>query len=161
MHIDHVGPDGWQRVRTLRLRALADAPDAFWMTLQEERAKDGSRWLRQLARRDAATFIAHEDGRDAGLAVGAPHHEHAGDAGLYAVWVAPEARGRRVGELLISAVIDWARSAGYQRLRLDVGDSNEPAVRLYARHGFRPTGTRSRFPPPRDHITEHERALDL
>ena len=161
MDIDHVGLADWERVRTLRLRALADAPDAFWTTLEEERAKDPAGWLRQLARRDAATFIAHEDDRDTGLAVGAPHHEHAGDAGLYAVWVVPEARGRRVGELLIEAVVDWARSAGYQRLRLDVGDSNEPALRLYGRYGFQPTGTTSHFPPPRDHITEHERALDL
>lgn len=51
--------------------------------------------------------------------------------------------------------------AGHQAPRLDVRDTNEPAIRLYARMGFVPTGTVSAFRPPRAHVTEHERMLEL
>ncbi len=77
------------------------------------------------------------------------------------MWVAPEARGAGVGLALAQAVTEWARGAGFATLRLDVADANEPAVRLYARAGFAPTGAVGALPPPRAHITEHERALDL
>ena len=62
---------------------------------------------------------------------------------------------------LIEALIDWARTAGHDRLLLDVADTNLPAVRLYERMGFEPTGAVGSLPPPREHIREHGRALDL
>jgi hypothetical protein len=46
-------------------------------------------------------------------------------------------------------------------VRLEVGDTNAYAVRLYERAGFVPTGVTASLPPPRAHITEHERILDL
>jgi GNAT superfamily N-acetyltransferase len=141
--------------------ALRDSPDAFWVTAEEEAATTAIEWRRRLERPDAATFAAHVDGVDVGLAVGARHHEHDGDAGLYAMWVAPEARGIGVAQALISEVIKWARAAGYRTLRLDVGDANAHAVRLYEGIGFKPTGLTSAFPHPREHISEHERVLDL
>lgn len=55
----------------------------------------------------------------------------------------------------------WARSAGYARLRLDVSDTNLAAIATYSALGFAPTGRRGTLPPPRDHITEREMALDL
>jgi GNAT superfamily N-acetyltransferase len=159
--IERIGPDGFERVRAVRLRALRDAPDAFWVTADEEAATTDEEWRERLARADAATFVATRDGRDIGLAVGARHHIHPADAGLYAMWVAPEARGEGAGLALVRAVTEWAHGAGFATLRLDVGDANEPAVRLYARAGFVPTGVVGALPPPRAHITEHERALDL
>jgi GNAT superfamily N-acetyltransferase len=159
--IDRIRPDAWRRARAVRLRALHDAPDAFWVTADEESATTAAQWRRRLASPDAATFVASRDGVDVGLVVGARHREHDGDAGLYSMWVAPEARGHGVAAALIVAVIDWARVAGYRSLRLDVGDWNADAVRLYARMGFEPTGTVAAFPAPRNHITEHERAFDL
>jgi GNAT superfamily N-acetyltransferase len=52
---------------------------------------------------------------------------------------APEHRARGVGHLLLEAVLTWAR-AGAQGVALDVTRSDNPAVRLYARAGFRPAG---------------------
>jgi GNAT superfamily N-acetyltransferase len=159
--VEVCGPRAWQRVRAVRLRALADAPEAFWVTVDEERATPIATWHERLTRTDAVSLLGVVDGADVGLAVGAPHHDDPLDAGLYAVWVAPEARGHGVGEALIAAVVDWATRAGHRRLRLDVGDRNAPAIALYARLGFTPTGGVGRMPPPRDHITEHERARPL
>lgn len=159
--IERVDADAWARARGVRLRALRDAPDAFWSTTEGEARLAVSVWRRRLARPDAATFLAVRDGRDVGLAIGARHHAHPRDAGLYSVWVAPEVRGSGLADQLVMAVVDWARAAGHPRIRLDVADDNLRAVGLYARLGFTPTGAVSRFPPPRDHVVEHERVLDL
>jgi len=159
--VERVGAEDWQRVRALRLRTLDDAPDAFWVTAQEEAATSSAEWRRRLLRSDNATFVAHDNGVDVGLAVGAPHYEDEGDAGLYGLWVAPEARGRGVGHALVQSVVMWAGAAGYPCVRLEVGDQNTPAVALYERAGFRPSGRRSAFRAPRDHLTEHERRLEL
>ena len=85
----------------------------------------------------------------------------AGVAGLFAMWVAPEARGQGAGDLLVQAVVDWAAAAGFQRVVLEVGNNNLTAIALYQRHGFEPTGLTAALPEPRSHIREHELARQL
>lgn len=51
--------------------------------------------------------------------------------------VAPEARGRGIGEALVRACVDRARSSGRKRVRLDTRTSMTSAQRLYERLGFR------------------------
>lgn len=159
--VEPIGAAQWARARTTRLRALRDTPDAFSSTAAQESTLPEHDWRARLERTDAVTLLAVVGGVDVGMVVGAPHHEQPADAGLYAMWVAPEARGQGVGDALITAVADWARTAGYPRLRLDVADANARAVRLYERMGFAPTGVTTRFPAPRSHIVEHERVLEL
>ena len=159
--IQRMGPGDAARVRAVRLRALRDAPDAYWTTADEEAQTTLDEWRDRLTRPDRATFVATLNGTDVGLVVGEPHYEDVADAGLYSMWVAPEVRGQGVGERLIHAVIGWARSEGYRCLRLEVADANPPAVALYERMGFTPTGRVDHLPPPREHITEHERVLRL
>jgi ribosomal protein S18 acetylase RimI-like enzyme len=77
------------------------------------------------------------------------------------MWVAPEARGQGVGEALIEAGAGWARSQGFKQLALDVIDDNEPAIALYQRKGFKPTGESNAFPPPREHIVEIRMVISL
>lgn len=161
VHIQRLHADHWARGRDLRLRALRHAPDAFWATADDEAALSPAQWRARLERTDAATVVAVVAGTDAGLAAGAPHHDDPCDAGLYAMWVDPSFRGRGIGDALVAAVVAWARAAGHRRLRLEVADHNTSAVRLYERAGFVATGAHGRLPPPRDHITEHERALVL
>jgi GNAT superfamily N-acetyltransferase len=159
--IERAGPDDWERVRAVRLTALADAPDAFTTTLAEDSARPLQAWRQRLENIDAATFLATLDGRDVGCVVGAPYDGQPGDAGLFAMWVAPGARGHRIAGRLVDAVVAWARGRGCRRVLLGVGDYNLAAIRLYESKGFLPTGVHSTLPPPREHVTEHERALEL
>lgn len=53
------------------------------------------------------------------------------------MYVAPQYHGRGVGYALADALIKAARQAGYQRMRLDTGDKQVEAHRLYHRLGFR------------------------
>ena len=51
--------------------------------------------------------------------------------------VAEAFRGRGVGGALLEALLERARAEGFGALSLSVEDGNDPAARLYERHGFR------------------------
>lgn len=59
------------------------------------------------------------------------------------IFVAPAARGRGVGGLLLDAVEAEARARGLARVRLDVIDANPRARALYDRRGFQAVGGQS------------------
>ena len=159
-------PADWARMRALRLRALGDAPDAFYVTLAEEREKPDAYWRERLEKPEVRTLCAELRGeggawRDVGLAVVAPTSDDPSVAGLYSVWVAPDARGHGVGAALVAAAFEHAKAAGARRVVLDVGVANGPARRLYERAGFRATGRVFALKPPRDHIIENELAIEV
>ena len=52
------------------------------------------------------------------------------------VYVVPEARGRGLSRLLMSALIDLARELGYTCLQLETGDVQPEAVGLYESSGW-------------------------
>ncbi|MBA2665661.1 MAG: GNAT family N-acetyltransferase [Trueperaceae bacterium] len=147
------------RLRAIRLRALADAPDAFGSTFEVAERKGPEDWETQVER--LPTFVWREGDTDLGMVRGAPHDGDADAGYLISMWVAPEARGRGVGAALVGEVIAWARGRGLRRLVLDVGAHNEPARRLYERLGFAATGATGALPPPRDRLRELEMTIDL
>ncbi|MFT6181593.1 MAG: GNAT superfamily N-acetyltransferase [Akkermansiaceae bacterium] len=149
----------WQRVRKIRLRALAETPDAFGAVFATEEKSPDQVWQNRLKSEVAATFVAtSNNGDDIGLITTAPYDEQ---VGLYSMWVAPEARKQGVAGLLVDAVITWATSHGFKKLLLDVGDDNRAAIALYASKGFTPTGVTGTLPPPREQIHEHQQVLRL
>jgi ribosomal protein S18 acetylase RimI-like enzyme len=133
-------------LRDLRLRALRDAPDAFTVTYEEGLALPDAywtEWATELAEGGASFGLAAKhDGRWIGMAVGDPHRDHPGEAGLFAMWVDPAARGAGVARALVEGVVAWARSAGFPAIWLRVTVSNDAAVRLYTRCGFTDEGRR-------------------
>jgi ribosomal-protein-alanine N-acetyltransferase len=54
-------------------------------------------------------------------------------------------RRQGVGERLLLAVLDLARSRGAHEATLEVRPSNMPARRLYEKYGFKVVGTRTRY----------------
>lgn len=156
MKIAVLTPDDWQMLREVRLKALADCPDAFTSTLAEETGKTEADWRGQLASPDWRTFVAFVDGEPSGM-VRAGTLE--GRKGIFAMWVDPQHRGKAVGDTLLHSAIGWAKANGAASVYLEVADSNASAIKLYERHGFLPTGNLSSLPPPRTHIKEHERLL--
>jgi GNAT superfamily N-acetyltransferase len=144
----------WQVLRSVRLQALADAPDAFATTLGEAMAFSDDRW-RERARGTATSrmFLAFVDDRAMGIA--GLFDEEDGSAQLISVWVLPEQRGKGVAHGLTTAVMRFAAAAGMQRMTVWFTDGNSPAKTLYERLGFRATGRHQRM-PARASIEEHE-----
>ena len=160
--VRRAGPHDWRRIRDVRLRSLRDSPDAFGTTLAQDEARSDADWRTRAGNESVAQFLATtQEGSSIGIAVGAPYTDCDDAAGLFAMWVAPEARGQKVGTALVDAVVTWARSEKYKRIILDVGDQNIAAISLYQSCGFIPTGKTSTLPPPRQHIPEHQRSLDF
>jgi ribosomal protein S18 acetylase RimI-like enzyme len=131
-------------LRALRLRALADAPDAFATVAEDEAGRSESDW-EQLARdseaADSGIVYAAIDGeRWLGMAAGRWHDRDAGIAHLWGMWVAPELRRHGVGERLVDAVRSWVSARGGRCLRLGVITGDGDATPFYERLGFVRTG---------------------
>ncbi|MEU6340377.1 GNAT family N-acetyltransferase [Streptomyces sp. NPDC046977] len=129
-------PQDWRLWRGLRLAALADAPHAFGSRLADWQGTGDreERWRDRLAL-SGTHLAAVRDGVPCGMASGV-RGEHPGTTELISMWVARDARGHGVGDLLIRAVETWAAGTGAALLTLAVADGNEPAAALYRRNGF-------------------------
>jgi GNAT superfamily N-acetyltransferase len=159
MRIVQLAAEDSERLRALRLQALRDDPDAFASTLEEAIRRSLSDWEQQIS--SVTTFVAVEEGFDVGMVRAAHDSGDRGAAWLISMWVMPGFRRRGIGDHLVKALIRWARSQGLSRILLDVGDRNRAAIALYEQNGFRANGKVGTLPPPRDHITEHQRVLVL
>jgi ribosomal protein S18 acetylase RimI-like enzyme len=137
----------WQALRQLRLRALADAPDAFASTLEEEAAFPAEVWRQRAEGGPAsANFIAREGGVDVGLAAVFAEPDVPGRMHLVSMWVDPRYRRRGVARALVDQAVRWAAACRAREVVLWVADQNTAARRLYERLGFRPTGERQPLP---------------
>jgi ribosomal protein S18 acetylase RimI-like enzyme len=130
-------------LRDVRLRALRDAPAAFGSTLAREERYEPAKWERWAAEaasgEQQAIFVAEPA---AGMASGVIDDEDPALAHLYAMWVAPDARGTGTGKALLEAVVAWATERGAERLTTSVTDGNAVAAGLYTAAGFADTGRR-------------------
>ena len=86
---------------------------------------------------DPLAFLLVEG--DAGFLLG---RAVAGEAELLTVAVAPEARGRGLGQRLVSRFLYQARLRGAEAAFLEVAENNSPARAVYARAGFSESGRR-------------------
>jgi GNAT superfamily N-acetyltransferase len=127
--------DDWAIWREVRLRSLADAPEAFGSKLADWQGLNDreDRW-RTRFENVAFNSVALVDGSVVATAGGM--HRGADMAELISMWVEPDVRGTGVGEALIAAVIDWATSASFERVVLAVRRGNHRAIALYVRAGF-------------------------
>src|SRR5688572_3413992 len=116
--------------REFRLRALADAPDAFGDSYALAIARPPERWRDHVAKTSAGIdnvlMVAADAATDAWLGMTGCFVEDptGGSAMVVSVWVAPEARRRQLARRLIDAVVAWARERKIGRLRLWVTETN-------------------------------------
>lgn len=148
MRITRLTEEDWPTLRQVRLRALADAPAAFWASYADEAAYGERQW-RSFARA-AAWFVAVDGETVSGLAAGLARAEAPGVPEVISMWVAPEQRRRGVAAALLDAVTDWAASTGARTVALWVTEGNTPAQRLYEGHGFSLSGETA--PVPRNPV---------
>lgn len=95
-----------------------------------------------------------------------PSIDHASIVGFAGLWLMideshittianhPEYRGRHIGELLLSSLIDISFHIGARAVSLEVRVSNSIAQNLYRKYGFKEAGIRRRY-----YSDNHEDAL--
>lgn len=81
-------------------------------------------------------------------------------ARLYSIAVAEGARGRGLGERLLQAAEAVSRRHGSRRMRLEVRQDNDAAMRLYERRGYRRFGAYRGFYEDGADAWRYEKALD-
>ena len=136
--------DEWREYRELRLRALADSPDAFTTTLAQAQARDDADWSSQVARGahspSEIALVADSDSRLVGLAWSGIDTSDPHRAWLTQMWVDPNLRGLGTGRQLLGAVVRWAVGVDARLIVLSVTCGDTSARRLYTRSGFEPMG---------------------
>ena len=147
----------WSEWRSLRRRALSEAPDAFGATVAEWSGEGDTeqRWRRRLDE-VPVNLVAYDAGRPVGMvSVTAVEQD---EMKVISMWVAPEARGSGVGEVLVRAAVAHAAAAAAKRVALNVRAGNARAYALYRRVGFVEVGwpTSPYTPHPK-----HRMVLDI
>jgi len=149
--ITPITADTFPAWRTLRLRALKEHPDAFGASWD---------WYSGLSEAETlAHFTSRQDSRNQVWGAFSTDGDLLGTVGLFCdsgakmehrahIWgmyVAPEARGKRIGERLIAEAIAFARTiGGVLQIHLAVTSHNASARRLYERMGFTTYGREPR-----------------
>lgn len=158
-----VRADDWQRLKELRLKALADpvAAVAFLEQYEEAVAYPDSVWRRRAAdgegHGDRATLVGEADD---GLLCGKLTVLVEGDrTQLVGVYMRPEHRGTGLAAQLFEAAVEWSWAcSAVERVRLYVHEDNHRAEAFYRRRGFRRTG-RIDTDPRASAFTAHEMEL--
>jgi GNAT superfamily N-acetyltransferase len=141
-------PGDWKVLRAVRMRALADSPEAFLDTVEQASSFPESLWRARATPNGSQACFLREDG------AGMVSCFVAGDPStvfLVAMWLAPDLRGTGVARELVDRVVGWARERDAARVALSVEPGNDRAARLYEKCGFAETADPPPFPyEPRD-----------
>jgi GNAT superfamily N-acetyltransferase len=130
-----------ERLRAIRLQAIADSPSAFGSTLADTEAVSIVDWEARAsvnaAGEAAIMYVAEDEGSWVGLAGGVFDPEASAKIVIvFSMWVNPTHRRQHIGRELVQRVIAWARVRHAERIELWVTKDNEPAEALYADCGF-------------------------
>ncbi len=129
-------------IREIQEDELGRWVDAMRAALDEADTVEGYLdWKRQS--RETAWFLASEDGRDMGAAIGIGGWHAPDGVARGEVRVVPEARGRGVGSALLDTVSAWARGLGYAELMGPVKEVDDASLAWANRHGFVDVGRNS------------------
>jgi ribosomal-protein-alanine N-acetyltransferase len=109
------------------------SPEVFWAELAQER----TRWY----------VVAEDPARDGALLGYAGLLHNGAEADVQTLAVAPVARRRGIGALLLSALLGEAARCGCTSVMLEVRADNGAAIALYERFGFERISVRRGYYP--------------
>lgn len=127
-----------EALKSVRVRALEDSPNAFIQSVAEAEAEPIAVYEERIAstlRGETLNLVAvDESGSFVGLAAGIPWE---GRTRVVSVWVDPTIRGSGVGAELVERIVAWSIARGID-CQIETAPGNGPALRLYKRLGFEP-----------------------
>jgi ribosomal protein S18 acetylase RimI-like enzyme len=142
--VRRVEPRDGQLLRAVRLRALQTDPASFGSTYEREAAVEQADWDEwadeHAAGESGATLLAVRGREPVGMVTGRRDDDEAELFHVYAMWVAPEARGHGVGRRLLTEIEAWMTSCGGVISQLSVTNEAAAARSLYESAGYTPDG---------------------
>ena len=135
IEITKAGAEDAQRLRSLRLAVLKDAPDAFGAKHEDELLISDSQWQDRLKYTYWCFVVA--DGVDIGLlAVDKADKDRNSDCWLSSWWIKEEFRGKEIPQLMLDWVMKLSKENNWQMIGLGVWPENLRAKRAYKKLGF-------------------------
>ena len=130
----------WDAVARVYRQGIDDGEATFEVDVPTWASFDASRLAK-------LRLVADDDGSILGWAAASPVSSRAAYRGVveHSVYVAREARGRGVGRMLLSALIDGAEQSGIWCIQSTVFPENSASLALHERAGFRTVGRRERI----------------
>jgi ribosomal protein S18 acetylase RimI-like enzyme len=140
--IRDIAEDDWPLLRTIRLRALQDSPEAFTSEHDLEAHQDERQWRERI--RNEVWLLAFERSAAAEpvgvIAATRKPPSSAADHFLSSLWVDPGHRRQGIARSLIQAAVDRLAASGARAISLWVLDGNDAAYMFYEAVGFVFTG---------------------
>ena len=128
-------PEGWERLRRLRITSLSESPDAFGGNLETEEMLSEEEWRKKFEK--LVHLVGVIDGIDiAVLSVENLDGDFGATCWIGGCWVNPEYRGRGVMKALISYLDEHAEERGWKVQGLGVFSDNDEAIAAYEKLGF-------------------------
>jgi RimJ/RimL family protein N-acetyltransferase len=124
-----------QRLRSLRLAALKDAPYAYGAKYEVDKDKPISVWQESLE--ISNWFFASIDGEDIGLVgVEKAGTDRISDCWIFGWWIAEQYRGQGVVKLMLEEIDKFCLENNWLHQGLGVWPENQRAVAAYIKLGF-------------------------
>ena len=132
--------EDWESVRAIYVQGIATGNATF-----ERTAPDWEGW--DAAHLPVCRLVARKGSAVLGWAALSPWSRRRVYAGVaeVSVYVAEEARGRGVGEALLSALVGASELQGIWTLQAGIFPENAASISLHQKFGFRVVGTRERI----------------
>ncbi len=141
IEIKKIDSSEWESLRTLRLRAVKEEPEAFGRTFEEEQAIPEADWKKKI---EETTYLGARDGKELVGTINIVRQK--GEklkhwATIYSVYVIPEQREGGVGrQLMEKAIQELKETPGIIKAVLYVCETQKTAITLYESLGFQPVG---------------------
>lgn len=135
LKVSELRPDEWQRLRDLRLAALAESPENLSGNLEEEKAFTEVQWREGFKK--LTYLVASIDGVDVGM-INVENLK--GDFGatcwLGGLWLNPKYRGQGVARALFDYMDSVAKEKDWLVQGLGVMENNANAIVAFEKFGF-------------------------
>jgi len=149
IEVKKIEKDDFEIYKSLRIRALTEAPYAFGETLDNARIKpidwyrsEAIRWSKSEV---STVFLAFNQKTAIGL-VGAFFEKETNRSFICSMWVDPEFRGISVGNSMVAKATNWLKERGGTSVNAWVAESNNSAIRFYKFLGFVATNEKEVLP---------------
>jgi L-amino acid N-acyltransferase YncA len=140
IRITSMSAEHWDAVRAIYLEGIATGNATF-----ETSAPDWELW--DVGHLPECRFVASDGGEVVGWAALSPVSGRCVYAGVaeVSVYVAEQARGRKIGQRLLTALVHASEKQGFWTLQAGVFPENTPSIKLHQHCGFRMVGTREKL----------------